>query len=131
MGGHDHGAAGQPGLDRPGHPADGGRVERRGRLVEQQDRGRAQEGAGQGHPLALTRAEGEAVLSQRRLPGRGADGRRGRRARRLASPRVSASSVAAPVAEAQVLGQRGGEEVGALGHPGEMGPPLRAIGNSD
>jgi hypothetical protein len=41
-------------------------VERRGRLVEQQQRGLAQQGAGDGDALALPAGEPDAALAQRR-----------------------------------------------------------------
>ena len=61
---HHHGAPAQPGLDGGGDPGHGGRIERGRGLVEQEDRCGAQEGAGQGHPLALPRAEREPVVAE-------------------------------------------------------------------
>ena len=64
---HDDGAAVEPGLDRRREAGHGGRVERGGRLVEQEDGRGAQQGAGEGDPLALARAQGEAVVAERGL----------------------------------------------------------------
>ena len=99
-------------------------VERRGRLVEQQDRGRAQQSAGQRHPLALTRAEGEPVLSQRGLEAAGQMGHEAVEPDDLAhGAQRLVGGGAGP--EAQVLGHRRREQIRTLGHPREVGAPLR------
>ena len=62
--GDDHGgAAAHQRLERRLHLALGFGVERRGRLVEQQDRRVLQHGAGDGEPLALAARELDAVLA--------------------------------------------------------------------
>ena len=67
MGDHQGGAAGGKVLERLLHRALGFRVERRGRLVEQQDRRVAQDGAGDREPLALAAGEPHALLAEEGL----------------------------------------------------------------
>ena len=123
MGRHDHGAAGQPGLDRPGHADDGGRVEQRGRLVEQQDRGRTQ-GRGPGPPVG---AHPRSSVSPS-CPS-GVARPRGSWATRPSNPTTShtassASSVAAPAPRRRFSATDAVKRDGRWGTRGEMGPPL-------
>ena len=66
VGRHHDGAALEPWFDRRRQAGDRGRVEGGGRLVEEEDGGGAQQGTGQGHPLAFARAQREPVMSERR-----------------------------------------------------------------
>ncbi len=102
-------------------------VERAGRLVEQQDRRVADQGAGDHQPLALTPGEGAGPLADRGLE-----------ALRQSREEVGGLSggggglqrlgVGLGVAEADVVGSRAGEQGGVLGHQGQPLAHLAGVG---
>ena len=115
---HQHRSTGEPRFDRRGEPGHGRGVERRGGLVQQEDGSRAEKGAGEGDPLALSGAQRQAVVPE--------DGsepvRQG--GDELVQPHRREHVAELVVgctrrSEAQVVGQSGVEQVGALRQVGE------------
>lgn len=97
-------------------------VQARGRLVQQQDRPVGEERPGQGEALALARGEPGAVLAERRPRPVGQCRDEVVRAR-VPQRREDRLVVGVGPGEADVLGDRVREEVGALGDPGDPVPP--------
>ena len=96
------------------------RVEVRGRLVEDHERGVAEERAGERDAPAL--AGRDAAARRRRRASRSRRGSAGDEARRRPRERAAArtrSSLGAGIAEADVVGDRSAEQRRALRHPGD------------
>jgi hypothetical protein len=111
---------------RVDHVALGRSVQRRRRLVQQEQRPVGQERPGQGQPLALARRQSRAVLAQHR------PGTRRQRVHELGRPRVAQCPrhgvvVGVRPGEAHVLRDGPGEEVRPLGHPGDPLPPALRV----
>ncbi len=123
---------------RPGHQPrgrlDDGRlaagVEPGRRLVQQQQRGVAQERAGQCDALALPRGQPGAALAQRRLVAarQPVDELVGVRQRAARHDLVVGR---AGPAEPDVLGDGPGEQVRPLRHPGQLPPPRLRVGGGE
>ena len=120
--------------DRVEHAGLGGAVEVGRRLVEQQRAARRGGTRGPGHPLALAGRQPGAPLAEPRVAARRAAGRP--RATRPASSigRRHLVVVASGPAQADVVGDRRGEQVRALGHPGDAAgatPSGSSVGQVD
>jgi len=126
VGDHDDGAAGRQRLQGLAEPGRTGRIQVRGRFVEQQQRRVPQERPRQRDLLPLPRRQrGRALAKGRVIAGRpGLDEPGGPGKASGPADRVVARTAAA---EGDVLRGGAGEQVGPLRHPGDLGTPSLRI----